>query len=363
MTERMAMRAADEATPALMVDLRTLDRNISGMAEFARRAGVQLRPHAKTHKTAEGARRQIDAGARGLCVATVGEAESFADAGFSDLFIAYPLFADQARARRLAALAERTRLRVGVDSPEGATALGRAASSSPFQVLVEIDCGHHRSGVIPAAAAAVADAASRAGLEVIGVFTFPGHGYGPSMPARAARDEAAALEEATTRLEAAGHAVAVRSGGSTPTARHAVSDVVTELRPGVYIFNDAQQVALGTCPPQDVALSARSTVVSAPVPGRIVVDAGSKVLGADRPAWVPGHGLLRDVAEATITSLSEHHGVVAVAAGRPAPRVGDIVQVIPNHVCTAVNLVDELIVTSCGAVVDRWRVRARGRNA
>ena len=204
-------------TPTLVVDLTKLDRNIAAMAG-RRAAGVALRPHAKTHKTPEIARRQLQAGALGLTVATLGEAETFAEAGFDDLFIAYPLWVgDTAKLRRLRAVAEAVHVRVGVDSAEAAAALGHAASTAHIEALVEVDCGHHRSGVLPAAAPAVADACAQAGLEVAGVLTFPGHSYGPGMPARAAMDEAAALEEAAAGLGAAGHDARVRSGGSTPT--------------------------------------------------------------------------------------------------------------------------------------------------
>jgi D-serine deaminase-like pyridoxal phosphate-dependent protein len=354
----------DIPTPALIIDRQRLDRNIGAMARWAGEVGITLRPHAKTHKTPEVARLQLEAGAPGLAVATLGEAETFAEAGVDNLFIAYPLWVgDATKARRLVALAERVHLRVGVDSAEAAGHLGGAVRRTSLEALIEIDCGHHRSGVRPTAAAAVADAAARAGLMVVGVFTFPGHGSRPGMPAQAAKDEADALEEATAKLEAAGHAVQVRSGGSTPTAHHTVAGIVTEIRPGTYVFNDAQQVALGTCRAEDLALSAVATVVSIPSDDRAVLDAGSKVLGADRPPWLEGYGLLPDFPRATVTSLSEHHAVVALGTGPGYLRRGDQVRIVPNHVCNAVNLVDELVVVDEGAIVGTWQVRARGKNA
>ena len=152
------------------------------MASVADRAGAALRPHAKTHKCRPIARRQLDAGAVGLSVATVGEAEYFADDGAEDIFIAYPVWTDPLKGRRLAALAERVRLRIGVDSPAGAAALGRHVNGrrdAALEVLVEVDSGHHRSGVPPSAVPTVASACERAGLAVAGVFTFPGHAYAP----------------------------------------------------------------------------------------------------------------------------------------------------------------------------------------
>ena len=151
----------------------------------------------------------------------------------------------------------------------------------------------------------------------------------------------------------------VRSGGSTPTAALSESDVLTELRPGVYAFQDAQQAELGSADLADIALTAVATVVSRGR-DRAVLDAGSKVLGADRPAWTTGFGRLPDDPGARVVALSEHHATVTFPGAAPA--VGERVRVAPNHVCTAVNLADELVVVDGGVEVDRWPVAARGAN-
>ncbi|HJV97742.1 MAG TPA: alanine racemase, partial [Arthrobacter sp.] len=160
-------------TPDIMIDLDILERNIDRMAAAVRDKGLALRPHAKTHKILEIAARQMAAGAAGLTVATIGEAEVFAEAGIGDIFIAYPLWMSPQKAERLRRLAATAKISVGVDSAAGATMLGAGLgqTAGSVSVLVEIDSGHHRSGVRPAAAAAVAEAASRAGLQVAGVFT------------------------------------------------------------------------------------------------------------------------------------------------------------------------------------------------
>jgi D-serine deaminase-like pyridoxal phosphate-dependent protein len=233
------------------------------------------------------------------------------------------------------------------------------------EVLVEVDVGHHRTGVAPDGAGEVAVAAARAGLRVRGVFTFPGHGYGPGAAGAAAADEAGSLARAAEVVREAGVPVDVVSGGSTPTAAHAAAGLrpsLTELRPGVYVFGDAQQVELGTCAFADVALTAAATVVSRG-PGRVVLDAGSKVLGADRPPWTTGFGRLLDHPGARLTALSEHHATVAWPDGSAVPSLGATLRVVPNHVCAAVNLADELVVVSGGVVVDRWPVAARGANS
>jgi D-serine deaminase-like pyridoxal phosphate-dependent protein len=349
-------------TPFLAVDLDVMERNLASMAGAARARGFALRPHAKTHKCLEIARRQVEHGAAGLTVATVGEAEIFASGGFTDLFIAYPIWAVGGRGNRLRALAERVSLRVGIDSGEGAQALAKAVAGAEVEALVEIDSGHHRSGVRPEQAAEVATAAARAGLRVSGIFTFPGHGYGPGQRGQAAGDEAGALTEARASMRKAGLEVEVSSGGSTPTAALADAEALTEIRPGVYVFNDTQQAELGSCDWPDIALTAISTVVSSSG-RRVVLDAGSKVLGADQPAWVTGGGRLPDHPGARVVALSEHHATVVLPEDGVSLRPGDVVRVAPNHVCAAVNLADELIVLTNGVQRDRWQVAARGANA
>ncbi|MGV9479176.1 alanine racemase [Gordonia aichiensis] len=355
-------------TPYLAVDAARVDRNLRTTAETARRAGVALRPHAKTHKTAALAKRQIDSGAIGLTVATIGEAEAFVAAGFGDLFIAYPLWVTAHKGARLRALAQQSALRLAVDSIAGAERMAAevGGTGSGVEVLVEVDSGQHRTGVGPEFAGEVAAAAHDAGLDVIGVFTFPGHGYGPGgARSAAAREEVTALAEAADRLRSVSIEPRVRSGGSTPTVEFATdSDVLTEIRPGVYPFYDAQQIELGVCEFGDVALTAVSTVVHRDG-HRAVLDAGSKIIGADRPAWASGHGRILDDPDARIVGLSEHHAVIEYPPSAVVPELGTTVGVIPNHVCTAVNLVDELVVDDArsGGAADRWPVIARGANS
>jgi D-serine deaminase-like pyridoxal phosphate-dependent protein len=337
-----------------VVDTRVLDANIAAMQRFCDVQGIALRPHAKTHKTLEIARRQLTAGAVGLTVATVGEAEVYAElvaAAGRDLLVAYPVAVPPDRLR---ALADGVEVVIGVDSPEG---VDRAAAAG-VEVAVEVDSGLRRSGVAPAAAGVLAAYAVSRGVAVRGVFTFPGHGYAPGDgAARAAADEAHALTAAASSLATAGVPCRVRSGGCTPTALHSDPTAVTELRPGVYALQDAQQVALGVARVDEVALRIRSTVVSTAVPGQVVLDAGAKVLGMDRPAYVAGHGVLPAFPHARIERVWEHHGVVDLRGGA-GPALGDEVDVLPNHVCATVNLLDELV-----AGDESWRVAARGRNS
>jgi D-serine deaminase-like pyridoxal phosphate-dependent protein len=356
----------DLSTPAVVVDLDVLERNVSRMAARAREAGVRLRPHAKTHKCPEIGRLQRDAGAWGLSLAKVGEAEVFVDAGFDDLFLAYPVVGAD-KGRRLLDLSDRARLAVGVDSVEGARTLAepfREAGRS-LDVLLKVDVGYGRVGVVPEQAAAVAArVAELPGLRLRGVFTHAGHGY--TAADRAGVEEIARLEgerlcEAAAALRAAGLAVDEVSVGSTPTAARAMRvPGVTECRPGNYVFHDASQVALGTCSVEDCALTIVATVVSVPAPDRAVVDAGSKTLSSDplRPR-AGGHGRIIG-RESRIEKLSEEHGVVTVVPGESF-KVGERVRILPNHACVVANLHDRLIGVSGDRVETVLDVAARGR--
>lgn len=349
------------ATPALVLDEAVLDRNIAAAAASARERGLALRPHAKTHKSLEIARRQLAAGAVGLTVATVSEAEVFAAGGADDLFIAYPLWLDDERTARLRRVLESARIRVGVDSAESAARLAAAipgAERGALEVVVEIDSGHHRSGVLPAESGAVAAAAAGAGLDVAGVFTFPGHSYAPGARAAAARDEAEALGAAVSALAEAGIAARVVSGGSTPSVAFADASVLTELRPGVSAIGDAQQWELGTMGRDDIAVTVLATIVSRRG-DHLIADAGSKVLSSDRGASSTGLGRLPAHPEARITALSEHHATIT---GVDLP-VGTRVRIAPNHVCVAVNLADEYRVLLRDGGGASWPVDARGRNS
>lgn len=345
------------ATPALVVDCEILDRNIRNAHALLSEAGVRIRPHVKTHKSLEIARRQLAAGASGLTVATIGEAEVFSRVS-NDLFIAYPLWPDEDQFAILNSLAARSRLALGVDSLDGIAHLATALDPA-IELMIEIDSGHHRSGCAPERAGSLAAAAEERNLRVRGVFTFPGHSYALAGAASASADEAAALSAAADSVQdSTGQDSLELSGGSTPSFRSSASSRITEVRPGVYVFNDAQQWELGTVGPESIALTAYARVVSTR-PGHIVLDTGSKVLGADRADYSTGHGRLLDVPDARIVQLSEHHAVVATSSSVPT---GSIVRIVPNHVCNAVNLVDELIPVSESHARSPWPVDARGRN-
>lgn len=357
----MGTGSLDVDTPALMVDLARVRSNIAAMSDSARGKAVDLRPHAKTHKSIQIAELQLEAGAVGITVATVSEAEAFAGHGIDDIFIAYPVVPVGAKARRFRDLVDRVPLRVGVESAAGAQAIAQASGGRDVCVLIEIDSGQHRTGVQASDAAALAAECRRMGLTVDGVFTHGGHAYAdPDAPRRAGTDEGDQLALAAGALRDAGFPVTVVSAGSTPTWRAPRPSSVTEERPGTYVFADRQQLALGSQQRDACAAWIAATVVSSRN-GRVVIDAGSKALTGERPSWLEGFGTVAELGDALITRVSEHHGILD-GVDTSDVAVGDMVSVTPNHICTAVNLFDEYVVVDDGRVIDRWELVARGRN-
>ena len=355
----------DVDTPALIVDLDVVEANNRRLVSHLAERGVSLRPHAKTHKSVAIARMQLEAGATGITVGTLGEAEVFTRAGIGDVFLAYPLFAVGPKAARLRALHERSPIAVGVDSVAGAERLAAAVAglASPLRILVEVDSGGRRTGVDSGGTAAlVAGAARRLGLDVVGVFTHAGHGYaGPEARGTAAADEVRALGDAALALRAAGFACEIVSAGSTPTMWDATGGEVSEMRAGTYVLGDRQQAALGAISLDDVALHVAATVVSTAVAGQVVIDAGAKTLTKDRAPFLDGHGHIRGYPDAVIERLSDYHGAVRIVDGAPAPRLGEVVAIVPNHVCPVVDLFDSFITVRGETVLETWPVDARGR--
>ena len=329
------------------------------MADSLRSRHISLRPHVKTHKSVDLARLQRSIGAAGITVATIGEAEEFVAAGFDDLFLALPLWTTPRVAEKLDRLSRLATLRIGVDSLRGAQALfTRLRAPTELEIMIEIDSGQHRTGTQPDRAGELAAGCQSLGLRVVGVFTHGGHSYaGVDAVKRAAEDEITALEVASSSLSAHGVEAKVLSAGSSPTADD-LGGVVTEARPGTYIFNDRQQVALGAATPDQLAAVVATRVISTAVSGQFVIDAGSKALTAESSALLDGFGVIIELDGAIVTRLSEHHGIVAYE-GAP-PQEGTLLHVVPNHICTVVNLYDQFETSTGGRSADPIRINARG---
>ncbi len=365
-------------TPRAFVDRSRLDRNIRTMQSLAASAGVRLRPHAKTHKSPLVARRQLDAGAVGVCCAKLGEAEVLADAGIRDIRMPYPVHPTNA-ARVVALLDRGVRISIIVDDADVAEAWSAMMLQARrrLEVLVKVDVGFHRCGVDPDSADAI-DVIRRVndakGLEFLGLLSHAGQAYGATSVAdleSIVDGETAFLVSLADRARQAGVEVREVSVGSTPTARFiARQRGVTEMRPGNYVFFDRTQVGLGSAAVDDCALWVVSTVVSRPSPTRVIFDAGSKTLTNDGVrGFVPasGHGLvMRDLdhpvpdESIVIDRLSEEHANARVPPDCPL-RVGDRVRILPNHSCVVSNLMDELLVVDGTAIVGAIPVAARGR--
>lgn len=349
-------------TPEPIVVIDTLQSNVARMQEFANTRGLHLRPHVKTHKCIEIGRLQTDAGACGITAGTIREAEIFAAEGFTDIFLAYPIWAAGSKPARIRHLAESIRLRVGVDSSAAIDRLADSmhGASSRLEVVVEVDCGAHRSGVAPEVAGELARYSAKVGLEPVGVYTYPGQG-GSSPDARmpAADEQLAALKTAVQSLQALGIEPVVVSAGSTPTVEYSDRAPITEIRPGEYVFCDLDNVQLGACAADQVALFVAATVVSDTMPDHVIVDVGTKALGREGSPQ-KGYGRALGVGDGRLLKLNEYHGFLAVdPADRPA--VGTVLPIVPNHVCPVVNNFDELVVTDAGGgQLERWAVAARG---
>jgi D-serine deaminase-like pyridoxal phosphate-dependent protein len=358
----------DLQTPAPVVDLDRLERNIERMATYASEHGLRLRPHIKTHKSPAVGQRQIEHGAIGLTCATLRELEVMS-AVTPDILLAYPPVGD-AKLERLMDAPESTQITVAVDSPFVIEGLAQAASKAarPIRVLIEVDAGLHRVGVVsPANAVALAELVRRRPpLEYAGIAFYPGQIREPiqtGSPALVALS--ALLDDYLTALRRAGLPPAVVSGGSTPTVWH-THEVhgVTEFRPGTYVYNDRTTVAIGACAAEDCALTVLATVISTAVPGQAVVDAGTKALGREPMRGVPGEGFghLLDHPEVVVSKMWEEHGTLDLSQTDWRPAVGDRVRIVPNHVCIVTHLFDTAVGIRGDRVETSWPIAARGRD-
>ena len=353
-------------TPCLLIDLDILTANLARMAALAGRSRVLLRPHAKTHKSLRIVRLQVQAGATGICVATVGEAEVMRSGGIEDILIAYPLVGE-AKLTRLLPLAAHGGIILAADSLEVAegysTLAARAGRTLP--VLLDVDSGMRRTGTHPAMAGEVgAKIASLPGLELLGIMTHAGHAHDvtaqPDIEA-VARQESRAMQQARERLETLKIPVPVVSAGSTITAPYLSTDAgITEIRPGTYVFNDLRTLELYACTPDQIAATILATVVSVGE-DLIVLDAGSKTLTMTATEQ-HGFGKMKNRPRSRFTRLSEEHGVVGLDPQETGLRVGDRVEVLPIHICVCVDLQQNAYGISHGHIQEVIHIDAARRS-
>lgn len=355
------------ATPALVLDLAKVDQNIARLRTHLDKLGAGFRPHVKTSKSLEIARRLFPEGTGPITVSTLAEAEYFAEGGFADITYAVGLSLDKiARARGL--VAQGVQLSVLIDTVEQANALVAAAKDGKVMpvVLIEIDCDGHRGGLLPVdqTLVTIADMLRDGGVQLGGVLTHAGASYnargGAGLP-EAAESERAAAVAAAELLRAVGHAAPVVSVGSTPTA-HFANDLtgVTEVRAGVFTFFDLVMHGIGVCKVDDIAVSVLATVIGhRPEKGWILTDGGwmamSRDRGTQRHPVDQGYGLVCDIdgnpfGDVIVEDASQEHGIIKVRPGSdgvlPELAIGTRVRILPNHACAtcaqhdAYNVVD-----------------------
>jgi D-serine deaminase-like pyridoxal phosphate-dependent protein len=349
------MRISDLETPVPVIDLDRVEANLKKMQDYCDAHGLRLRPHIKTHKIPAFAHRQVELGAGGITCQKLGEAEVMSSAGIDDILISYPMIGP-GKALRLAEVASRAKLRVGVDSSEALNTVADAARAAgvTIGVLVEFDSGAKRTGVVSVAKAL--DLAQRAvqlpGLRFDGLMTYP-----------STAATAAFVAEAKAKFTEAGIEISIVSGGGTPNAwtAHEIAGL-TEVRVGTYIYQDRSTVTMGAATLDECALHLHATVVSRPTENRAIIDAGSKSLSSDLapPEAGEGYGLVLDYPGAIIERLNEEHGILDLSRCATKPVIGERIRILPNHVCVVTNLHDEVVVARNGEMVDRWRVAARG---
>lgn len=346
-------------TPAVLVDIDVVRRNIARFQAYADQIGMKVRPHIKTHKLPQIALMQLAEGAVGITCQKTSEAEAMvaADSRLTDVLITYNILGAEKLAH-LRALAGRVQVTVVADNVVVIDGLSAAFvdAAVPLRVLVECNTGADRCGVsTPKEAAALARRIADAqGLQFAGLMTYP--------PANGAAAVQSFMTQAKALIEADGLTVEVISSGGTPSMMQAgVAPVATEYRPGTYAYNDRSLVARGACDWEDCALTVLATVVSVPSANRAIIDAGSKALTSDL-LGLTGYGHVLGRPDIAIDQLSEEHGRL-ISAGPIRLAVGDKLRIVPNHACVVSNLFDAVHVLEAGKSVAIWPVVARGRVA
>jgi D-serine deaminase-like pyridoxal phosphate-dependent protein len=353
-------------TPFLALDLEVLERNLQNMAALAKAAGVKLRPHTKTHKSPYIAKKQLEYGAAGITVAKLGEAEVMAEHGIDDILIAFPLVGRN-KLKRFSDLLGRAKLTVGLDDiavAKGINDVGEAHKRR-IPVYADVDTGLHRMGRgVAESIGPILEIAKLPYLELRGLMSHTGHAYAKPTAEEIrtiAIEDAELMNEVRLQLAKQGVEVPEISVGASATARF-IPDIphATEMRPGMYAFNDRFVMAAGGAEVEDCAVTVVATVVARPTPNRIIIDAGSKTFAADAFKH-GGHGHVIGHPNVTLRSLSEEHGTIEVT-GDSDLRIGDVLRIIPNHICPSINLADELFGFRNGELEAVIPVLGRGKN-
>ena len=345
-------------TPAVVVDLDVVERNIARVQALCDKHGVANRPHIKTHKSLMIASLQREAGASGITCQKLGEAEIMAAGGFDDILITYNLLGSE-KMGRLGALRRNIDIAVTADNPVVVSQLPDAAriAGRDLSVLVECDTGRKRAGVeTPAEAIALAlDIASRPGLRFAGLmFYAPEDGLAATT--RFHDEVAAALKSHGIGIER------VSTGGTPNLLSLGTIASATEHRAGTCVFNDRMMMAAGFAKLEDCAAMIYTTVVSRAAHDRGILDAGSKIFTSDTGRALDGYGHFLDHPEARLANFAEEHGFLDLSRCNDRPAIGDVVRVVPNHICVVVNVVGEMILVRSDEIIGRHTIDARAQS-
>ncbi len=351
--------AREFGTPAAVVDLDRVERNIARVQQVCDTAGIANRPHIKTHKSPLLARMQREAGARGITCQKLGEAEVMADGGLDDILISYNILGEE-KVGRLGQLLKRVSVTVAADNPTTIAGLSPAGeiAGRPLGVLIECDTGRKRAGVETAREAVelARQIKAQPHLRFDGFLFYPTEQSWP--------ETQGFFNEAMRGIRELGLEARIVSTGGTPNLSNVGKlEGATEHRAGTYIFNDRMMLACGAATLDDCALNVYATVVSRAAPERGILDSGSKTLTADGGGLNDGFGLVLEYPQAKIKAFAEEHGFLDLTRSNDRPKVGDVVRVVPNHVCVVVNMFDRLIATRGDEIVDVLPVAARGKLA
>lgn len=359
-------------TPSILIDLNKTKANIQKMQETCDRCKVALRPHIKTHKMVRFAKMQLEAGAKGITCAKVSEAEVMADGGCDDIFIAYPLVGDFRIERAIKLNQKISRLILAVDSLEGASALSDAAKKQgiTFEVRLEVETGANRTGVRHDHLIETAKKIDElSNLKLTGIYTFKSlsmyDGSATTDNTAAGEQEGELLKQIATELKANGIEIEEISGGSSPTGKWvAQSGNVTEIRPGTYIFKDCILWKEGVAELDELSAFVVATVVSTPCKEYAVIDGGTKVFPTDillnqAPYYYESYANVVGNDDLILTRINEEHGMLKSKSGNTGLKVGEKLLLYPGHICTTVNLRNDVYLTD-GKTVKKQTVDARG---
>ena len=349
------------STPALVVDYDLMQKNIKTMANFAREKNINLRPHVKTHKCPEIAKMMLEAGASGICVAKVGEAEIFAESGLNDILIANQVI-DLGQIKRLIELNKKTLVRVCVDSEKNVKDLSKAAQKEgiSLEVVLEIDIGLGRNGIQPGEPALnfAKFLQNQKNIKLVGLQGYEGHLISvldPELREQQAHNCMQLLVDTRDLLNENGININYLTGGNTTTYRFTGShEGITEIQPGTYVFNDEHHYRV--CPEFEVAATVLCAVSNNPTRRIYTVDAGLKSVTNDN-----GNPTLKNYPKSKIKVMTEEHSIIRTGP-KDTFEIGQKIEIIPSHICTTVNLYDFLTVVKDDDIIEIWDVSARGKN-